>query len=114
MSTTKHTPGPWTIGSSDVQPIGLAICHGLSERKHSTIARFVKRGVDSYTELHANATLISAAPELLAALQRLADAAFARDTTMGDLCTLLAAKANLSDAERSARAAIAKAEGGGA
>jgi hypothetical protein len=55
--------------------------------------------------------LISSAPDLLKSLQDLADAAQARENTMGDPCALLAAQANLRDATRRARAAIAKATG---
>lgn len=46
---------------------------------------------------------------LLAAITRLANAAFARDTTMGDQCGLFAAQAELRDATKIARAAIASA-----
>jgi hypothetical protein len=41
------------------------------------------------------------------ALERLSAAALARDATMGDPCTLLAAKAELADANRAACAALA-------
>lgn len=41
------------------------------------------------------------------ALERLSAAALARDNTMGDACTLLAAKAELADANREACAVLA-------
>ena len=44
---------------------------------------------------------------LLKATRRLADAAFARDTTMGDPCGLMAAQAELRDATKQALDAIA-------
>lgn len=109
MTAAKHTPGPWVVGSSDVPAIGMAICHQVEAREHSTVARLVKHGVESYAELEGNLHLIAAAPSLLAALRRLSFAAMARDTTMGDQCALFAAQAELRDASKQASEAIAMA-----
>ena len=58
-----------------------------------------------------DARLIAAAPDLLAALERLSFAAECRDNTMGDACRLIEVKAELASANQQARAAIAKATG---
>jgi hypothetical protein len=57
-----------------------------------------------------NLALIAAAPKMLKALERLTNAAFSRDVTMGDVCSLLAAKVELAAAVQEGRAAIAKAK----
>lgn len=107
---TKHTPGPWTANfehharENDAQ---FMVCEGGD----IPIAVLSADGFIGIGERKANTRLIAAAPELLAALTRLASAAFARDTTMGDQCALFAAQAELRDATKVARAAIAKATG---
>lgn len=71
--STKHTPGPWmkTDGSAikcDLRPIGLTKDAGL------IVASVVGGPTSEYSfprdesEVEANASLIAAAPELLAAL----------------------------------------------
>lgn len=55
------------------------------------------------------ATLFAAAPEILAALNRITFAAMSRENIMGDPCSLINAKAKLQDAIRLANEAIAKA-----
>lgn len=62
-------------------------------------------------ELKHGAIALAAFPDMLAALIRLSDAAFARDTVMGDPCALLAAQAELRDANKLAMSAIAQARG---
>lgn len=108
----KHTPGPWAIGRDD-RP-GMEWNNHIVQRLNPNIAVcfMTHSGSDDNSEAESNATLISAAPDLLAAITRLANAAFARDTTMGDQCGLFAAQAELRDATLVARAAIAKATGG--
>lgn len=49
--------------------------------------------------------------ELLSALERLSSAAFSRDITMGDPINLINVKAELSEANKQARAVIAKVKG---
>ena len=65
----------------------------------------------SYIEEQISRPLIAAAPDLLAALERLSFAAECRDNTMGDACRLIEVKAELASANQQARAAIAKATG---
>lgn len=67
---SKHTPGPWGIGDSDLPVSQLAVMSRANTgRKHSTIARVVNPDFVGMTpfEGEANARLIAAAPELLAA-----------------------------------------------
>ena len=95
MIDTKHTPGPWNSERAESSKcfdvkcecgFFVATCHD---------------GVRGESNAEANARLISAAPELLEALQRLSDQ-----------CTRLRMAWQLeSDAERTARVVIAKAIG---
>lgn len=62
MSNTKHTPGPWHTDGKDVW-----VENGLNVDQAS-----ITRRVDT----EANARLIAAAPELLDALQMLANKVF--------------------------------------
>ena len=66
---TKHTPGPWVLGDSDLYCSSLSV-HCGTRQGHTTICRMVslEYGV-GIGEVEANARLISAAPELLEALQ---------------------------------------------
>lgn len=100
---SQHTPGPWTTGKNgdDCAP-GHAICHGPY-----VIAKVYERGYPIASggtgwapESQADATLIAAAPELLAALKGLV--AHVEKWQFGE-----------TDAKNIARsrAAIAKAEG---
>ncbi len=66
--TTRHTPGPWEIAEDDVH--GQAVVRG----EHTEIATCWHHCVGSIEiEMRANARLIAAAPDLLAALQMLMD-----------------------------------------
>ena len=74
--STQHTPGPWiTAGPSfgDEFPrytnSVVSDCEELAGEEYTDICRFDPGGWDAETE--ANALLISAAPELLAALDLL-------------------------------------------
>ena len=75
---SKHTPGPWGIGDSDLPVSQLAVMSKANTgRKHSTIARVVNPdfvGMSPF-EGEANARLIAAAPELLAVLRELDESA---------------------------------------
>ena len=73
-------------------------------------ARYGDRDGDEFPELIEH-DAEDTAFNLLAALQRLSAAALSRDATMGDPCSLLAAKAELSAANDVACIAIAKALG---
>lgn len=101
---TKHTPGPWKCGGHKGRiiyaPDGFAV-------GDATV--FHGRNPD---DTEHNARLMAAAPEMLAALERLEFAALCRDSTMGDPCRLLEAKAELSAAASEARAIIKRATEG--
>ena len=68
---TKHTPGPWVVGTTDKTLIG-----GLRGFSYSNIAQTIvipAHGHKKHAIAEANARLIAAAPEMLAALTRLAN-----------------------------------------
>lgn len=93
---SRHTPAPWKIvAAGSIQgPDGKSVC---------AIAGTIKRSRD---EKAANARLIAAAPELLAALARLEELAAPRFTGPNGECPGLTAG---EQAIIAARAAIAKA-----
>mgnify|MGYP007112880801 CR=1 FL=1 len=103
-TSPAHTPGPWTI---------------LPNTPHFVRAMHPAEGMQPVAtvyhfdgELAANARLIAAAPELLAALAGCADALREAGKDFAQ-ANKLAARPNLYELhERSARAAIAKAKGG--
>lgn len=74
MSAAQHTPGPWTMGDSDLPVSKLAVCGGT--RKHQTLLRLVSADFTGMPvdEALANARLIAAAPDLLAVLRQCAAA----------------------------------------
>ena len=63
MKTTQHTPGPWRI-APDMHGIGNNLVAGVIDATGYAIANCGSSG-------NANARLIAAAPDLLAALQDL-------------------------------------------
>ena len=69
MSESKHTPGPWTVDWSDDGPLiytgDLLIASVSGSTEHVEV-----QGLDGETT-EANAWLIAAAPDLLAALERI-------------------------------------------
>lgn len=95
MSDTKHTPGPWNQDDQFVRDAsGLSIAHCGSDRPGGkAIAR-------------ANATLIAAAPDLLAACDEL-QACFL--VTSQDNFAKAATNYQIAQAVLKVRAAIAKA-----
>lgn len=93
--TTKHTPGPWYT-------MGAGVYTGSDNLAHIATAHFY--GVPG--DPMANARLIAAAPDLLAALQTLMRADYERNTFPG-----FASAGNFVRATEAARAAIAKATG---
>ena len=70
MTDTQHTPGPWVIDRNPVEHLGFTIGVPASEAMPPASQRHI--GNVFYA---ANARLIAAAPELLAALQDLAEEA---------------------------------------
>lgn len=72
----KHTPGPWRIGNttnghaSSVQAPSVATySHTAGREMPMTICSMAARSRDHYAEMDANAALIAAAPDLLAACE---------------------------------------------
>ena len=62
---SAHTPGPWSLGSSDYPVTDLAVCSKAQAGEvGATIARLVAKNGREYQ----NARLIASAPELLDAL----------------------------------------------
>jgi hypothetical protein len=93
MSEGKHTPGPWSLDqSSQISCVSAFDVNG----------EFIGIAYMTLPNHEANARLIAAAPDLLAALKQ-----FEAFYPMG-------INLDLDDAFRAARAAIAKAEGGAA
>lgn len=92
MTTTTHTPGPWAaaINYTNAVPLYAVIDHA---------EMYVTVNGDN---IEANAALIAAAPDLLAALKGFFDADVAAD---------IAVSRSTEKAFNRARAAIAKAEG---
>jgi len=117
----KHTPGPWTLrlAHSIIDPgdIGIHAPKARTANIHAEcFAEFWKKGDIRNDECLANAHLIAAAPDLLAALRDLVDTAesmetyLANDRCMG--CQTGDSKHANDCTMEAARAAIAAAEGG--
>lgn len=113
-----NTPGPWEVRTEKHR---LATFTSIIDGGGCTVV-----GADSFerysrtgeTETHFgpsiradDARLIAAAPDLLAALDRLTTASQRRENVMGDLCALISAKDELLRATEQARNAITKAKG---
>lgn len=91
MSETKHTPGPWLIDEN-----------GMIYHRPDPLTKYCIAEMES--GLEANASLIAAAPDLLAALKKMLPEANRIDQHL---------RPTFETCEE-ARAAIAKAEGGAA
>jgi hypothetical protein len=103
---SAHTPGPWTVASVENTLRGrVYFVRAIREGKPVVVADcgLTAESPPTRAECEANARLIAAAPELLAALKTLirAVADAGKEGTAGDL----------GRAESQARAALAKAEG---
>ena len=99
MKTATHTPGPWAFSDSDLTPGRFSVYH------NGPLAYVGDTG-DGIANARANARLIAAAPELLAALQALVQAERERNE-----CPGFASAGNFVRATEAARAAIARATG---
>lgn len=99
MKTTgQHTPGPWRMG------------YGYATRDIRSGHRHIIARVDVVTEEgEANARLIAAAPDLLAALETLAE--WPRHSATADGVLTTDPVAGLANVRRFARDAVAKAAG---
>ena len=100
MKDTQHTPGPWSISAS-FDRVERRVQHGDNPPLVWGIASGINSAHPDYmprAEQIANARLIAAAPELLAALEALCEDKYLADPINADRM-------------RAARAAIAKASG---
>ena len=88
MSKQKHTPGPWVVSSS-------VIVVALSDPGCKMITNTMPIGVESlnvpFEECEANAHLIAAAPDLLAACKRMKSRLETGRPAHGDLAVVDAA-----------------------
>ena len=103
MNTQSHTSGPWEIGRhatpESFPQFGIYAENGNAR----DLAHVVSHGTATSAETEANAHLIAAAPEMLEALQNVAEVMSGADYSH--------VKADMVRAI--CRRAIAKAEGGG-
>lgn len=104
MSTASHAPGPWTAGVAETDlGVQISVCiNGKDSDGDNT--GFLIAQMPFNAEDWANARLIAAAPDMLAALKQLDICA--RDGLLDD-----ARRAEFNVAYKIARSAIAKAEG---
>lgn len=96
MTEPTHTPGPWSLRMTGWQTNPAAI---YSPRRPGAVACIPARTSVPLDEQSANARLIAAAPDLLAALSNII---LSSDANCGD---------SLANAIEAARAAITKAKG---
>lgn len=72
--TTKHTPGPWYVGSGTYEGRNIYSVASVTDDEGFTYQPIVASAEDDGIKCwDANARLIAAAPDLLEALQRIAD-----------------------------------------
>ena len=93
--SNKHTPGPWIV-SSDGKAVRASA--DIMDNYRRNVVNIGKR--DNVGEMAANLSLCAAAPELLAALEKIAY-----------LSSLIDATKTEREIAKTARAAIAKAKG---
>lgn len=111
MSNAKHTQGPWNSGVINAIPATMQVPHAfISGPSHQWIAETLICGATSYEERNANARLISAAPDLLAALELCLDALDKCNAAMYGGPTYDPIASSWKE-QVDARAAIAKAKG---
>lgn len=70
--STKHTPGPWTIANYPQAVVVQTESHkktAYGASRYAAIGGFDRSDPEQMAEALANARLIAAAPELLAAIQ---------------------------------------------
>lgn len=75
MSTTKHTPGPWAVGRIGPEAAWIAPAQPTSPGFVASLCTSESffAGPLAVAEVEANANLIAAAPDLLAALKAIAE-----------------------------------------
>jgi hypothetical protein len=72
MSDTKHTPGPWVLKRATV-PVDDGIDVAIIGDGEIIAEVFARASATKWPPVEANASLISAAPEMFDLLQRVAD-----------------------------------------
>lgn len=105
MTKVEHMPGPFTVNAMEsiVDAHGRKVCHIGFSRKAGSSMRL------TFEEVEANARLMAAAPDLLAALERVACSA---GTAAALLAWTVPDEAKLFRADEAfARAVIARAKG---
>ena len=110
MNTHTHTPGPWRIETWTYQNAREVITIQTDKDAVATVCNLWRDGNDSTIEGVANARLIAAAPEMLAALESIAVGLSPASVelqmeTLADLCRVC---------REIAENALAKANGGDA
>ena len=124
MTTTKHTPGPWKVASCcliDQSPSGewfhkpivsmaddFANAPCICDVDPKAYRKTQREAMKPDPVALANARLIAAAPDLLAACRELVAFSFAAEESRGDYASALRDFCRL---KRNIRAAIAEAEG---
>ena len=98
MNNPKHTPGPWKAVEWSDDRIEFTAGYEFSADGH--LLPLDSMSTNNYDEVHANARLIAAAPDLLEALMLMLDQFTKTPSTLKD-----------SEARCKAHAAIAKAMG---
>ena len=102
--TEQHTPGPWEVGSTGIITAKSATTFICDTRKSA------KRFLPPNAEIDANARLIAAAPELLEALESIANNRLSVDVPNDEIDKHDYAQ-GWDELVKIARAAIAKAKG---
>lgn len=106
---SKHTPGPWWVALGSA--FGGRCYSGISSKNHDFLAEVVVQMEDDdkwAEQLQANARLISAAPELLQALQSMLQW---MPVYPAGADGIVGGREAHAEAIKAARAAIAKATG---
>ena len=108
--TVSHTPGPWTVHDDFLQLIAIHCGFDIDAKQAVQVCLmdYSTANIDPKAN-EANARLIAAAPDLLAALKKYAD--FVRESGRAEKFDREAFVNNMLHATDLARAAIAKAEG---
>lgn len=105
---SAHTPGPWRVETClDNRGARNGLYLIQTANRRTTLAKVDRHYAGTYAETEANTRLISAAPELLAALKATMDLWGSNAPHDFDVCE----DTTCTCVRQQARAAIAKAEG---
>ena len=115
MSEAKHTPGPWVKRKFPTGRGGIPvwwILDSIPDRDGQVIANAICYTAGTNDDADANATLLEAAPDLLAACEALIEMADAWDRHFSEHAKASRWTDSDPDIMAQARAAVAKAKGG--